>query len=53
LARENGHFGRVDADLTAAERTAVVDEVELRLARYRAGDHLSLPRALVLVTAQR
>ena len=41
LARENGHFGRIDGDLTAAERTAVVDEVELRFARYRAGDHLS------------
>jgi SAM-dependent methyltransferase len=52
LARENGHYGRIDADLTDAERTAIVDEVELRLARYRAGDHLSVPRALVLVTAR-
>jgi len=53
LSRENGHFRRVAATLSDAERDAVVAEVEARLARYREGDHLSVPRALVLVTAQR
>jgi len=53
LARENGHFRRVAAVLSDAERDAVVAEVEARLARYREGGQLSVPRALVLVTARR
>jgi len=53
LARENGHFRRVAASLTAGERDAVASELAARLARYREGDHLSLPRTLVLVTARR
>jgi SAM-dependent methyltransferase len=53
LARENGHFRRVAATLSDSERDAIVAEVEARLARYREGDHLSVPRALVLVTAGR
>lgn len=53
LARENGHFRRVAAVLSDAERAAILGELELRLARYEEGDHLSLPRALVFVTARR
>jgi len=52
LARENGHFRRVAATLSDAERAALADEVEARLARYREGDDLSLQRTLVLVTAR-
>jgi len=53
LARENGHFRRIAAALGDAERAQLADEIEARLARYRDGDHLSLPRTLVLVTARR
>lgn len=51
LAEENGHFQRVAASLDEAERAAVGRAVEARLAPYREGDGLSLPRTLVLVTA--
>lgn len=53
LAAENGHFRRVAAALDPAEVGALADEIEARLALYREGDHLSLPRTLVLVTARR
>lgn len=53
LAGENGHFRRVAAALEKDERDALAREVEARLAPYREGDHLSLPRTLVLVTARR
>jgi hypothetical protein len=53
LARENGHFGRVDAELSDAERAAILGELELRLTRFEEGGQLSLPRTLVLVTARR
>jgi hypothetical protein len=53
LSEENGHFRRIAASLDDAERAALAAEVEARLAPYREGDHLSLPRTLVLVTAQR
>jgi SAM-dependent methyltransferase len=53
LSRENGHFRRVAATLSDTERDAVVAELEARLACYREGDHLFVPRALVLVTARR
>jgi SAM-dependent methyltransferase len=52
LSAENGHFRRVAAGLTEQQAEALGAEVESRLARYRAGDHLSLPRTLVLVTAR-
>jgi SAM-dependent methyltransferase len=52
LARENGHFRRIDASLTNAERIAVITELERRSAHYRVGNQLRLPRALVLVTAR-
>lgn len=53
LVRENDHFGRVHASLDARERAAVANEVDARLARYRAGGQLSVPRTLLLVTALR
>ncbi len=52
LAAENGHFRRIAASLDDAERAALAREVETRLEPYREGDGLSLPRALVLVTAR-
>jgi SAM-dependent methyltransferase len=52
LSEENGHFRRVAASLDDAERAALAAEVEARLAPYREGDHLALPRTLVLVTAR-
>ena len=53
LAAENGHFRRVAASLNDDEAAALTLEVDARLAPYREGDHLSLPRTLVLVTARR
>jgi SAM-dependent methyltransferase len=53
LATENGHYRRLDATLDEAERSAVVDELARRLAPFRTGDGLALPRTLVLVTARR
>ena len=53
LVHENGHFHRIAATLSETERTALAAEFEGRLAPYREGDHLSLPRTLVLVTAHR
>ena len=53
LAEENGHFRRVTASLDDEGRAALATEVEARLAPYRDGDHLSLPRTMVLVTARR
>jgi SAM-dependent methyltransferase len=52
LSEENGHFRRVAAALDDGQRAALAAEVEARLAPYREGDHLSLPRTLVLVTAR-
>ncbi len=53
LSAENGHFRRVAASLGEPETEALAAEVEARLAPYREGGHLSLPRTLVLVTARR
>jgi len=53
LARENGHFRRVDEALSESERAAVVAELAARLAGCRRGDALAIPRTLVLVTARR
>ena len=52
LAAENGHFRRLVAAAGDEERAALAGEVAARLAPYREGDHLSLPRAVVLVTAR-
>jgi len=53
LSAENGHFRRVAAALSDTEAAALAAELDTRLAAYREGDHLSLPRTLVLVTARR
>jgi SAM-dependent methyltransferase len=53
LARENGHFRRVDETLTEAEREAVVADLASRLDSYAASGSLRVPRTLVLVTARR
>lgn len=52
LSAENGHFRRVAASLSEVDAATLAAELEARLAPYREGDHLSLPRALVLVTAR-
>lgn len=52
LAHDNGHFRRLDATLSDDERERVTAELEERLALYRDGEGLSLPRTLVLVTAR-
>jgi SAM-dependent methyltransferase len=52
LSEENGHFRRIAASLDDTQRAALAAEVEARLAPYREGDHLSLPRTLVLVRAR-
>jgi SAM-dependent methyltransferase len=53
LSEENGHFRRVAAGLDEEQRTALTAAVDTRLAPFREGDHLALPRTLVLVTARR
>jgi SAM-dependent methyltransferase len=53
LARENGHFRRVAAELTQAERDAVVADVAVRLEPYGTNGSIRVPRTLVLVTARR
>ena len=52
LSVENGHFRRVAAALSEDDAASLAAEIEARLAPYRDGDHLSLPRTLVLVTAR-
>ena len=52
LSVENGHFRRVAAALNEDDAAALTMEIEARLAPYHEGDHLSLPRTLVLVTAR-
>jgi SAM-dependent methyltransferase len=53
LSKENGHFRRVEAMLSEDERAALVSELDNRFAPYRGGDHLVLPRTMVVVTARR
>ena len=53
LSAENGHFRRVEAVLSDDERAALLAELGGRFAPYREGDGLTLPRTMVLVTAQR
>ncbi len=52
LSVENGHFRRVAAALSEDVADSLAAEIEVRLAPYREGDHLSLPRTLVIVTAR-
>jgi SAM-dependent methyltransferase len=52
MTRENGHVRRLDAALSAAERTDVLEELERLVAEYRRPDgSLRLPRTMTLVTA--
>ncbi|HET6549454.1 MAG TPA: methyltransferase domain-containing protein [Solirubrobacter sp.] len=52
MVRENGHVRRLDASLTAAERAAVLAELERLVPEHREADgSLRLPRAITLVTA--
>lgn len=53
LARDNGHFRRLDETLDATTRADVINELEPRLAPYRTNRMLVIPRTLVLVTARR
>ncbi len=53
LAAENGHFRRVAASLDETQADALTAEIARRLAPFRTGDHLALPRTQVLVTARR
>ena len=53
LAAEIGHFRKVAAALGPEEKDTLTAELEARLAPYSDGGQLSLPRALVLVTARR
>jgi hypothetical protein len=52
LVATNGHFARLDAGLSGPERAALGGELERRLARYRTGARLRLPRAIALVSAR-
>lgn len=53
MAARIGHFQRLDAELTSAERELVVSELSSRLERFRAGDRVALPRVQTLVAARR
>jgi len=53
LATENGHFRRIAAGLSDVEAEMLAAEIASRLAPYREGDGLSLPRTLIVVTARR
>ncbi|MEZ5100275.1 MAG: class I SAM-dependent methyltransferase [Thermoleophilia bacterium] len=53
LAAENGHFRRIDASLDEPTRAAILADLDGRLAGFRQGDALAVPRTLVLVTARR
>ena len=52
LSTENGQFRRIAAALSETERDALANELTARLAPFRDGHHLALPRTLVLVTAR-
>jgi SAM-dependent methyltransferase len=53
LAGRIGHYTRLDAALTDAERGRVIDVLARRLAPFHAKTGLRLPRALVVVSARR
>ncbi len=53
LAGRIGHYTRLDAALSAAERERVAGVLERRLAPFRVQTGLRLPRALVIVSARR
>jgi hypothetical protein len=52
MAEENGHVRRLDATLSAAERSAVLAELDRLAAGHRGEDgSLALARTMTLVTA--
>jgi 2-polyprenyl-3-methyl-5-hydroxy-6-metoxy-1,4-benzoquinol methylase len=53
LARDNGHYRRLDARLSADDRQRLLSALERRLEQYRHGDELVLARTVVLVTAEK
>jgi SAM-dependent methyltransferase len=53
LTETIGHYTRLAAALSPAEGESLAGVLERRLARFRAGDELLLPRAMVLVTGRR
>lgn len=53
LVATNGHFARLDVSLSGPERAALDSELDRRLAPYRSGAGLRLPRAIALVSARR
>ncbi len=53
LVRDNGHFRRIAATATSDEQTAIVQELEARIAGFRRGECLRFERTLVLVTGRR
>lgn len=54
IARDNGHFRRVDETLDDAERNAIVRDLSRRLDRFReSGTRMAIPRTIILVTARR
>jgi SAM-dependent methyltransferase len=52
LRERIGHFRRLDAELADGERERLMAALERRLAAFRAGDGLELPRTIVLVTGR-
>jgi SAM-dependent methyltransferase len=53
LAGRIGHYTRLDAALSAAEREQITGVLARRLAPFRSQTGLRLPRALVIVSARR
>jgi SAM-dependent methyltransferase len=53
LTRDIGHFRRIAGSIDEEARSAIVDELDARLAPFREGGRLTLARTLVLVTARR
>jgi hypothetical protein len=53
LAGRIGHYTRLDAAITPAERRQVTDVLARRLAPFHADAGLRLPRAMVVVSARR
>jgi SAM-dependent methyltransferase len=52
LSAENGHFRRVAAALDESTTSQLLQELAARLERFRAGDALHLPRAMILAVAR-
>jgi hypothetical protein len=53
LVRDNGHYRRLDARLSADDRQRVLAALERRLEPHRDGSELVLSRTLTFVTAEK